>query len=88
MDKITRAYKDVFNTESGTLVLHDLMERCFFFNPTYQSGDSHQMAFNEGARSTLLLILEKLALTSDSALLMNETRIATVNNYLGDDYAG
>ena len=49
-------YKMTFGSESGERVLEDLKKRCGFNMTTHIKGDSHESAFLEGARSTVLFI--------------------------------
>jgi hypothetical protein len=51
-------YKRVFKTEQGQRVLHDLMKEHFIMSPTYQKGDSMELAYKEGQRNVVLRILE------------------------------
>lgn len=55
-------YKRVFDTDDGKIVLDDLMRSCHMKNTTFD-GDIHRMAFNEGARSVVLRILETMNVT-------------------------
>tara|TARA_B000000475_G_scaffold263080_1_gene249224 strand:- start:1552 stop:1767 length:216 start_codon:yes stop_codon:yes gene_type:complete len=49
-------YKIVFNSEQGQRVLHDLEKRCHEFVTTFSKDNSHETAFLEGQRSTLIFI--------------------------------
>ena len=49
-------YKMTFGSESGERVHEDLKKRCGFNMTTHIKGDSHESAFLEGARSTVLFI--------------------------------
>lgn len=52
-------YQRVFNTEDGQRVLRDLLQSCNFTTTSF-STDPYQMAFNEGARSVVLRLLDTL----------------------------
>ena len=49
-------YKIVFNSEQGQRVLNDLEKRCHEFVTTFSKENSHETAFLEGQRSTLIFI--------------------------------
>jgi hypothetical protein len=49
-------YKILFNTEQGQRVLNDLEKRCHEFVTTFSKDSSHETAFLEGQRSTLIFI--------------------------------
>lgn len=51
------AYKRFFDTEDGKLILKDLMKSCHFMSSTMDV-NSHETAFNEGARSVILRIIK------------------------------
>ena len=55
-------YQQVFGTESGKAVLHDLMKRGGCLS-TSMHADSHMTAYNEGRRSLVLEILSRLRMT-------------------------
>jgi hypothetical protein len=55
-DALDRAYMEVFNTETGQLVLEDLRNRCFFFTTTLGSS----IEFNEGQRAVVMNIETRL----------------------------
>ena len=52
-------YKEVFNSEAGQEVLHDIMRHNYVFNTT-QSSDPLEMSFNEGRRAVVLAIMHNL----------------------------
>lgn len=49
-------YKITFNSEQGQKVLNDLEKRCHEFATTFSKDNSHETAFLEGQRSTLIFI--------------------------------
>lgn len=53
-------YKDTFATEKGKKVLWDLMKQSGMLTRSFVEGDSHGTAYNEGARSLCLYILDKI----------------------------
>ena len=54
------AYKRIFNSDEGKLILSDLEKRCHFWSTTNVKGDSHESAYMEGQRSVLLFIKQML----------------------------
>ena len=58
--KIQEAYKQIFNSDDGKVVLSDLQKRCHFWSTTNVKGDSHESAYMEGQRSVLLFIKSML----------------------------
>ena len=49
-------YRITFNSEQGQRVLNDLEKRCHEFVTTFSKDSSHETAFLEGQRSTLIFI--------------------------------
>jgi len=58
--QLREAYKQIFNSDEGKLVLSDLEKRCHFWSTTNVKGDSHESAYMEGQRSVLLFIKSML----------------------------
>lgn len=54
-------YQKTFGSEHGSRVLGDLMEHCGMMRSSFQ-GEKHplEMAFREGERAVVLMILDKL----------------------------
>ena len=52
-------YKEVFNSEAGQEVLHDIMRHNYVFNST-QASDPMEMVFAEGRRAVVLAIMHNL----------------------------
>jgi hypothetical protein len=57
---LREAYKQIFNSDDGKIVLSDLEKRCHFWSTTNIKGDSHESAYMEGQRSVLLFIKSML----------------------------
>jgi len=55
-------YKEVFNSEAGKEVLHDIMRHNYIFNSTHSS-DPMEMTFNEGRRAVVLAIMHNLQIS-------------------------
>ena len=58
--KLKEAYKQIFNSDEGKLIISDLEKRCHFMSTTNVKGDSHESAYMEGQRSVLLFIKSML----------------------------
>jgi hypothetical protein len=56
---VTKAYRRLFDSEDGTMVLEDMCKMCNFNASTF-SNDPLEMAFNEGKRSIILRIMRVL----------------------------
>ena len=59
VEDLKLAYRRVFNTDNGEIVLSDLKAR-FGFEITTFSDNPYNSAFNEGQRATVLLIVRML----------------------------
>ena len=57
---LREAYKQIFNSDDGKVVISDLEKRCHFMSTTNVKGDSHESAYMEGQRSVLLFIKSML----------------------------
>jgi len=62
MKETILAYKRVFESSDGKVVLKDLMKCCNFTNSSVGK-DSHETYFNEGSRSILLRIIKTTAMS-------------------------
>ena len=58
--EIREAYKMIFDSDEGKLIISDLEKRCHFMSTTNVKGDSHESAYMEGQRSVLLFIKSML----------------------------
>jgi len=66
-------YKEVFTSEAGEEVLHDIMRHNYVFNTT-QSSDPLEMSFNEGRRAVVLAIMHNMQ-KSPSQLMEEQAEI-------------
>ena len=57
LNKIKADYERVFGTDEGKRVLEDL-KKSAFINGTSFNVDTHVMAYNEGARTTVLHMID------------------------------
>ncbi len=57
-----------FDSESGKRVLDRLSKFCLEKQSCYTQGDSHETAFNEGARSVILEIRRRLELNPNKPI--------------------
>ena len=78
--KLIGIYKAVFSGPNGRLVLHDLMVSTGYFRSGYVQGDSHGTSYNEGRRSVILDIIQKLNIQDDSFLDKAIERQGDFNN--------
>jgi len=72
---IVADYKRVFETAAGRRVLRRMMKESGMKEPSYVRGDPHGTSFNEGRRSVVIDILNKLKMDLESLekqLLQNE----------------
>ena len=56
-------YKEVFGTNSGKLVLADMMKRFGVFRNSYRHDDPHGTSYCEGQRSVVLDLLRHMNLS-------------------------
>ena len=56
LKELKNDYRITFNSEQGQRVLNDLEKRCHEFVTTFSKDNSHETAFLEGQRSTLIFI--------------------------------
>ncbi len=56
LESLLGAYRLVFNTDEGKVVLEDLERRFHLAASTFERGDPHFSAFLEGQRSVVLTI--------------------------------
>jgi len=71
------AYKSIFNTDNGKLVLHDLCKKGCILRPTFDPISEYASARNEGKRELCLYILERIEY-DESKLLALVKRGATI----------
>lgn len=53
-------YKEVFGSEAGKLVLHDLLNRNYMMSSTQYNDGNENMNFREGKRNVALYILSQV----------------------------
>lgn len=56
---LVKAYRELFHSDVGKEVLHDLCKSCNVYTSTMDA-NPHEMAFKEGARSVVLRILKTI----------------------------
>ena len=78
-------YRRVFlNPEGGKAVLLDILQVCGVTREVYVKGDVEQTAFNEGARSVALAILDQLDMRGFEGILeLEKSGVALIN--LGEE---
>lgn len=57
--RIIRAYREIFSTDAGKLVLNDLCKSCHVYHSTMDS-NPQELAYKEGERSVVLRILRTI----------------------------
>lgn len=57
---VAQAYRNLFESMAGDIVLQDLKSICHHEQVTFVRGDPHMSAFYEGQRSVLLYILDRM----------------------------
>lgn len=57
--KLVRAYRELFQSDAGKEVLHDLCKSCHVYHSTMDA-NSNEMAYREGERSVVLRILRTI----------------------------
>jgi hypothetical protein len=57
--KLVKAYKDVFASEKGQIILNDLIRECGLLRNCYR-GEANDLLVNEGKRNVLLYILSNI----------------------------
>jgi len=57
--QIIRAYREVFKSEAGKLVLNDLCKSCHIYTSTMDA-NANELAYKEGERSVVLRILRTI----------------------------
>ena len=67
LDKMRKSYLQVFNTDTGRVVLEDLKKKCFVYDTTY-TGDASTSLVNEGMRRVLLHVENIMTLDLDKEL--------------------
>jgi hypothetical protein len=70
INKLREAYKSVFSTPHGQIVLFDILKRGFVFSPGVKTDSVVELSRNEGARQLALLIL-RFSKTSQKEIIRN-----------------
>lgn len=52
-----KAYRNIFSTEDGKIVLRHLCKTCCVTSPAFVAGDAQTTAYNNGKRDIVLAIL-------------------------------
>lgn len=72
--EMLEAYRKVFLSPEGKIVLKDLMKSTYFYNTT-QDADPTIMAFQEGQRALVLRLLNTLKMSHEHIERMIEEQI-------------
>lgn len=62
LSAMAQAYAEVFGSPKGKKVLHDILKKAHFIEPSYVRGDAHETSFREGERNQALRIVQVLNL--------------------------
>lgn len=60
---VSEAYRRLYDTPEGQIVMHDLMRRCGILEVSAEAGDAHMTYFRDGRRSIALEIMQELRWT-------------------------
>lgn len=74
-DNTLKAYKRVFSTEDGILVMNDLIEVGGVLKSSHVPNDPYGTAYNEGWRSLTLHLLNRLSINPNDVRKMHEDNI-------------
>jgi len=69
------AYRRVFDSPDGKIILRHLARECFLYRTTFVAGDTNQSAMNEGSRRVVLSILRKANLDQKQLLDLIESEL-------------
>jgi hypothetical protein len=58
-DRVVRAYREVFNSEAGQIVLEDMVKTFHVLNSTY-ADNQNETYYREGERSVVIRILKTI----------------------------
>jgi hypothetical protein len=56
-ERVIRAYREVFNSEAGQIVLEDLIKSCHVLHSTFDP-NTNETYYKEGERSVVIRILK------------------------------
>lgn len=67
LKELARAYRTVFNSNAGKMVLEDLRVRCFYDSPAFAPGmDALTLAFRDGLRAAFLHMKHRTETNTDN----------------------
>lgn len=70
--QLSDAYKRVFDTPDGQLILRHWIRTGYVLDPTYCPGDPHETAHREGTRRFVLSVLREVNINDAQLLKMIE----------------
>ncbi len=82
-EKIAHAYREVFSSESGRLVLSHLLHTFHAFKSSHKPGDPHETAFREGERHAALFILSQVDATEAEREERFRERRSIIHDFYG-----
>lgn len=69
---ILEAYKRVFNSDDGKLILEDLSQKCFIWDATVVPNDENTSSFNEGKRCVVIDIMKAVSFDTTNLIKIIE----------------
>lgn len=66
--QVVKKYKSVFGSEDGKRVLWDIMKSSQFMGDGFVAGDPYATAYNSGARSVALRILNLMDMDAEQVM--------------------
>lgn len=82
--RVPRAYRSVFETDAGAIVLRDLAKFAGALETSVEAGDPQMTAFQEGRRAVFLHIAEKLRWNERDLLKLAEASAAAAAENAGE----
>lgn len=61
----SKIYNRIFQQDKDGQAILDELSALFYDRPSYVKGDSHEMAYKEGQRSVVALIIRKCGLATE-----------------------
>lgn len=71
-EQMDMAYRLTFGSETGRMVLADIMKAGHLYEPSYTAGDAMETSFREGERNMLLYILSRTQMPGEREKLTEE----------------
>lgn len=82
-EKTIHAYRRLFSTEDGQIVLKDLAKSCFL-NRSVIGKDTHETYMNEGVRSVIIRIFQTCEMTEKEIEALRKQMLAEEKDIFND----